>query len=70
MNDRKAFGSLCTCCARVFSGMAQQYELGASLIMHDHFQEWEQAGFFHALWQAAEGVTTKTSFDTMAGRSI
>jgi putative transposase len=27
-------------------------ELGASSTVHDRFQEWEQAGFFKALWQA------------------
>jgi len=26
--------------------------LGASSTVHDRFQEWEQAGFFRALWQA------------------
>ena len=32
-------------------------ELGASSTIHDRFQEWEQAGFFKALWQAGLSVS-------------
>src|SRR5260370_1551068 len=39
-------------CAPVSSGMRCEDELGASSTVHDRFQEWEQAGFFMALWQA------------------
>jgi putative transposase len=37
-------------------------ELGASSTMHDRFQQWEQAGFFKALWQAGLG-----NYDDLVG---
>src|SRR5580704_8399946 len=42
----------CMCCEQGSGWNALPRELGASSTVHDRFQEWEQAGFFKALWQA------------------
>jgi putative transposase len=39
-------------CEQVSGWNALPRELGASSTIHDRFQEWEQAGFFKAFWQA------------------
>jgi putative transposase len=55
-----ALASFCRhrlCLARLpSSGMRDLRELGASSTIHDRFQEWEQAGFFKALWQAGLSI--------------
>jgi putative transposase len=40
------------CYATSLQWNALPRELGASSTVHDRFQEWEQKGFFKALWQA------------------
>jgi len=42
----------CMSCEQASGWNALPRELGASSTIHDRFQEWEQAGFFKAFWQA------------------
>jgi putative transposase len=52
MEDRKAFEAIVYVLRTGIQWNALPRELGASSIVHDRFQEWEQAGLFKALWQA------------------
>jgi len=53
MEDRKAFEAIIYVLRTGIQWNALPCELGgASTTVHDHFQEWERAGFFKALWQA------------------
>jgi putative transposase len=52
MDDRKAFEAIIYVLRTGLQWNALPRELGASSTVHDRFQEWEQAGFFKALWQA------------------
>jgi putative transposase len=52
MPDRQAFEAIVYVLRTGIQWNALPRELGASLTVHDRFQEWEKAGFFKALWQA------------------
>ncbi len=52
MGDRQAFAAIIYVLRTGIQWNALPRELGASSTVHDRFQEWEQAGFFKALWQA------------------
>src|SRR5215472_682640 len=52
MGDRQAFEAIVYVLRTGIQWNALPRELGASSTVHDRFQEWEQAGFFQALWQA------------------
>ncbi|EFH79532.1 IS5 family transposase [Ktedonobacter racemifer] len=52
MDDRRAFEAIIYILRTGIQWNALPRELGASSTVHDRFQEWEQAGFFMALWQA------------------
>jgi len=52
MDDRKAFEAIVYVLRTGIQWNALPRELGASSTVHDRFQEWSQAGFFKALWQA------------------
>ena len=52
MDDRHAFAAIIYVLRTGIQWNALPRELGASSTVHDRFQEWEQAGFFKALWQA------------------
>ncbi len=52
MDDRKAFEAIIYVLRTGIQWNALPRELAASSTVHDRFQEWEQAGFFKALWQA------------------
>ncbi|MGH2508602.1 MAG: IS5 family transposase, partial [Ktedonobacteraceae bacterium] len=51
MEDRMAFEAIIYVLRTGIQWNALPRELGASSTVHDRFQEWEQAGFFKALWQ-------------------
>ncbi len=51
MEDRMAFEAIVYVLRTGIQWNALPRELGASSTVHDRFQEWEQAGFFKALWQ-------------------
>jgi len=50
--DRTAFEAMIYVLRTGIQWNALPRELGASSTVHDRFQEWEQKGFFKALWQA------------------
>lgn len=52
MPDRQAFTAIMYVLRTGIQWNALPRELGASSTIHDRFQEWEQVGFFRALWQA------------------
>ena len=52
VSDRQIFAALVYILRTGIQWNALPRELGASSTVHDRFQEWEQAGFFQALWQA------------------
>jgi putative transposase len=52
LEDRRAFEAIVYVLRTGIQWNALPRELGASSTIHDRFQEWEQAGFFKALWQA------------------
>jgi putative transposase len=52
LDDRRAFEAIVYVLRTGIQWNALPRELGASSTVHDRFQEWEQAGFFKALWQA------------------
>jgi len=52
MEDRKAFAAIIYVLRTGNQWNALPRKLGASSTVHDRFQEWEQKGFFKALWQA------------------
>jgi putative transposase len=52
MGDRRVFAAIIYVLSTGIQWNALPRELGASSTVHDRFQEWEQAGFFMALWQA------------------
>jgi putative transposase len=52
MPNRQAFEAIIYVLRTGIQWNALPRELGASSTVHDRFQEWEQAGFFQALWQA------------------
>jgi len=52
MSDRQAFTAIVYVLRTGIQWNALPRQLGASSTVHDRFQEWEQAGFFRALWQA------------------
>jgi putative transposase len=52
MDDRQAFAAIICVLRTGIQWNALPRELGASSTVHERFQEWEQAGFFKALWQA------------------
>lgn len=54
--DRQAFAAIVYVLRTGIQWNALPRELGASSTIHDRFQEWEQAGFFKALWQAGLSV--------------
>src|SRR5258708_10501424 len=62
MDDRRAFEAIIYVLRTGIQWNALPRELGASLTVHDRFQEWEQAGLFKTLWQA--GLQT---YDELAG---
>jgi putative transposase len=53
MPDRQAFEAMVYVLRTGIQWNALPRELGASSMVHDRFQEWQRADFFHALWQAA-----------------
>ena len=53
MPDRQALAAIVYLLRTGIQWNALPRELGASSRVHDRFQEWEQAGFFLALWQAS-----------------
>jgi putative transposase len=52
MPDRQAFEAMVYVLRTGIQWNALPRDLGASSTVHDRFQEWQRAGFFHALWQA------------------
>jgi putative transposase len=52
MGDRQAFAAIIYVLRTGIQWNALARELGVSSTVHDRFQEWEQASFFQALWQA------------------
>ena len=52
LDDRRAFEAIVSVLRTGIQWNALPRELGASSTVHDRFQEWEQAGFFKAWWQA------------------
>ena len=52
LEDRRVFEAIVYVLRTGIQWNALPRELGASSTVHDRFQEWEQAGFFKALWQA------------------
>lgn len=52
LSDRRAFEATVYVLRTGIQWNALPRELGANSTIHDRFQEWEQAGFFKALWQA------------------
>src|ERR1700704_1273740 len=50
--DRQAFEAIIYVLRTGIQWNALPKEAGASSTVHDRFQQWEQAGFFKALWQA------------------
>jgi len=52
MPNRQAYAAIIYVLRTGIQWNALPRELGASSTVHDRFQEWEQAGFFQALWQA------------------
>ena len=52
MSNRHAFEAMIYVLRTGIQWNALPREAGASSTVHDRFQEWEQAGFFKALWQA------------------
>jgi putative transposase len=52
MDDRQACAAIIYVLRTGIQWNALPRELGASSTVHDRFQEWGQAGFFKALWQA------------------
>jgi putative transposase len=52
MPDRTAFAAIVYVLRTGLQWNALPREQGASSTVHDRFQQWEQAGFFQALWQA------------------
>src|SRR6516162_7698105 len=62
MPDRQAFEAIVYVLRTGIQWNALPRELGASSTLHDRFQEWEQAGFFKALWQAG-----LSEYDELAG---
>jgi putative transposase len=72
MDDRKAFEAIVYVLRMRIQWNALPRELGASSTVHDRFQEWSQAGFFKALWQAglseyAELANTPWEWQTVDG---
>jgi putative transposase len=55
MPDRQAFEAIVYVLRTGIQWNALPRELGASSTVHDRFQEWQRAGFFHALWAAGLG---------------
>lgn len=51
MEDRKVFAAIIYLLRTGIQWNALPRERGASSTVHDRFQEWEQKGFFKALWQ-------------------
>jgi len=62
MEDRQAFEAMVYVLRTGLQWNALPRELGASSTVHDRFQEWEQKGFFTALWQAG-----LEEYDELAG---
>lgn len=62
MSDRTAFAAIVYVLRTGLQWNALPRELGASSTVHDRFQQWGQAGFFRALWQAG-----LHSYDELAG---
>ena len=52
LSDRQAFEAIVYVLRTGIQWNALPRELGASSTVHDRFQEWQRAGFFHALWAA------------------
>src|SRR5260221_3188921 len=52
LEDRRAFEAIVYVLRTGIQWNALPRELGASSTVHERFQQWEQAGFFKALWQA------------------
>lgn len=52
MDDRQAFAAIIYVLRTGIPWNALPRELGASSTVHNRFHEWEQTGFFKALWQA------------------
>jgi putative transposase len=50
MPDRQAFEAIVYVLRSGIQWNALPRELGASSTVHDRFQDWQRAGFFHALW--------------------
>ena len=50
--DRQAFEAMVYILRTGIQWNALPREVGASSTIHDRFQEWEQQGFFKAMWQA------------------
>lgn len=62
LSDRQAFEAMVYVLRTGIQWNALPRELGASSTIHDRFQQWEQAGFFKALWEA--GLAT---YDDLVG---
>ena len=62
LSDRQAFEAMVYVLRTGIQWNALPRELGASSTIHDRFQQWEQAGFFKALWQAE-----LTTYDDLVG---
>jgi putative transposase len=62
MPDRQAFEAIIYVLRTGIQWKALPRELGAASTGHDRFQEWEQAGFFRALWKAG-----LTAYDELVG---
>src|SRR5260370_13333757 len=52
LEDRRAFEAIVYVLRTGRQWNVLPQEVGASSTVHDRFQQWEQAGFFKALWQA------------------
>lgn len=52
LSDRQAFEAMVYVLRTGIQWNALPCELGASSTIHDRFEQWEQAGFFKALWEA------------------
>ena len=62
MPDRQAFEAMIYVLRTGIQWKALPRALGAASTVHDRVQEWEQAGFFRALWQAG-----LTAYDELVG---
>lgn len=62
MPDRPAFEAIVYVLRTGIQWNAVPRTMGASSTVHDRFQEWVRAGFFHALWQAG-----LTEYDELRG---